>query len=628
MDDHVANVGECTKRWRSRLSGAVLATMMGALFAACSGDIGGVDHERSRPRGSSTATGTGAGGATGVGAGGSTGTGAGGAGTGTGTGAGGAGTTGAGGTGTGGTGTGGTTGGAGGAGGAPPPLPEFVPQSAGLRRLTIPQYRNAIRDLFGPDVTVTTEFEPDTMLSGFASIGAARVGLSAKITEQFETSALAIAKLVLSNTATRGTLVGCTPAAVTDDACTRTFTQKLGRRAWRRALVEEEILQFIAIARTAQTQLNDFFGGLQYALAGILQSPHFIYRVELGQPDTAQPTRVVFSDHELATRLSFFLWNSTPDDQLLDAADARQLTQGGGLAVQAQRLLTSTRIQSAMETFFSEFYRLWELDELGLLPSLFPQMTATVGPAMRGETLRFLNDIAFVRGADFREIFDGRGTFLNKELAGLYGLPAPAGTDYVATMLPDNGMRAGLLGQASFLSVSSQPNRSSPTRRGKFIREMMLCQSIPTPPPDVTPFPDAAPGTAREKLTSHRQNPACSGCHAIMDPIGLALEHFDGIGAFRANDKGLVIDATGELDGVKFDGARQLGAALKNHPESCACIARQLYRYAMAHVENAGEEAAIITLSRAFQDSGYRFRALVENVVKSPAFVYAAKPAP
>ena len=626
MDDHVANVGECTKRRRSRLGDAVLATVMSALFAACSGDIGGVDNDRPRSRGGSpTATGTGAGGATGVGTGGSTGTGTGGPGTSTGTGAG----TGAGGTGTGAGGTGaGGTGGAGGAGGvAPPPLPEFVPQAAGLRRLTIPQYRNAIRDLFGPDGTVTTEFEPDTMLSGFASIGAARVGLSAKITEQFETSALAIAKQVLSNTATRGALVGCTPAAVTDDACTRTFVQKLGRRAWRRALVEAEIVQFITIARTAQTQLNDFFGGLQYALAGILQSPHFIYRVELGQPDAAQPTRVVFTDHELASRLSFFLWNSTPDDQLLDAADARQLTQGG-LTVQAQRLLTSTRVQSAMETFFTEFYRLWELDELGLLTSLFPQMTATVGPAMRGETLRFLNDIAFVRGADFREIFDGRGTFVNKELASLYGLPAPAGTDYVATMLPDNGMRAGLLGQASFLSVSSQPNRSSPTRRGKFIREMMLCQSIPTPPPDVTPFPDAAPGTAREKLTSHRQNPACAGCHAVMDPIGLALENFDGIGAFRTNDKGLAIDATGELDGVMFDGPRQLGTALKNHPDSCACIARQLYRYAMAHVENAGEEAAIITLSKAFQDSGYRFRALVENVVKSPAFVYAAKPAP
>ena len=256
MDDHVVNVEECTKRRRSRFSEAVIAAALGALFVACAGEIGGIDDGRPRSRGgSTTSSATGAGGATDVGAGGSTGTATGGGGSGPGTG---------------GTGAGGTTGGA---GGAPPPPPgEFIPQAAGLRRLTIPQYRNAIRDLFGPDVAATTEFEPDTMLSGFASIGAARVGLSAKITEQFETSALAIAKQVLTNTATRGTLVGCTPAAATDDACTRTFVTKIGRRAWRRPLVEEEIVQYIGVARAAQTQLNDFFGGLQYALAGLLQS--------------------------------------------------------------------------------------------------------------------------------------------------------------------------------------------------------------------------------------------------------------------------------------------------------------------------------------------------------------------
>jgi hypothetical protein len=621
MNEHLAEFGERTRRgWTHCRSAGIAAISALTIFTACSGEIGGIEDGKPRGR-NGTSTSTGAGGSsTGVGAGGAgnTSTGAGGSGAGVGG-------SGVGGSGVGGAGAGGS--GTGGSGGSGVPPPQFAPQAAGLRRLTIPQYRNAVRDLLGADVTVTTEFEPDTMLSGFASIGAARVGLSAKITEQFETSALAIAKQVLTNTATRGALVGCTPTAVTDDACTRGFVQKIGRRAWRRPLTDEETTQYVSIGRNAQTQLNNFFDGLQYALAGLLQSPHFLYRVELGQPDPAEPARLAFNDYELATRLSFFLWNSTPDDQLLDAASSGQLTKGA-LTTQAQRLLASTRIQSAMENFFSEFYRLGELDELTLLPSLFPLMTATVGPAMRHETLRFLNDVAFVRNGDFRDIFDGRTTFVNKELAGLYGLPAPAGTDFVATTLPDNGMRAGLIGQASFLAVSSQPNRGSATRRGKFIREMMLCQSIPTPPPDVTPFPDAAPGTAREKLTAHRQNPACAGCHQVMDPIGLALEHFDGIGAFRQTDKGLTIDATGELDGVKFDGPRQLGAALKNHPESASCIARQLYRYAMAHVENTGEEAAILALAKSFQDGGYRFRSLVEGVVKSPAFVYAAKPAP
>ena len=462
------------------------------------------------------------------------------------------------------------------------------------------------------------------MLSGFASIGAARVGLSAKLVEQFETSALGVAKQALSNVAGRAALVGCNPAGTTDDSCTRQFIQKIGRRAWRRPLVEAEISQLEGIAKNAQTVLNDFFGGLQYAVAAILQSPHFLYREELGSPDPSEPSRRSFNDHELAVRMAYFLWNTTPDDQLLDAADARQLTQGGLLA-HAERLLGSERAASAMQVFFSEFYRLGELDALPQLASLYPQLTSTLGASMRTETLLFLNDVAFGRQGDFRDVFDSRDTFVNAELAGLYGVIAPTGTAFAAVALPDTGMRAGILGHASFLASSSQPNRSSPTRRGKFIREMLLCQHIPAPPPDIAPFPDAAQGTAREKLASHGADP-CAGCHALMDPIGLGLENFDGIGAFRTTDEGRPIDASGELDGVTFGDPRDLATALKNHPDLPACIARNVYRYAVAHVETAGEEVAIITLTNTFRENGFRFRSLLEGMINSPAFVYAAHP--
>jgi hypothetical protein len=215
---------------------------------------------------------------------------------------------------------------------------------------------------------------------------------------------------------------------------------------------------------------------------------------------------------------------------------------------------------------------------------------------------------------------------VNAELASLYGVPAPAGTAFAAVTLPDAGMRAGILGQASFLASSSQSNRSSPTRRGKFIREMLLCQHIPEPPPDVAPFPDATQGTAREKLTSHRADPACAGCHEVMDPIGLGLENFDGIGAFRTTDGGRPIDATGELDGVAFGGPRDLATAIKNHPDSPGCIARNIYRYAVAHVETGGEEVAITTLLNTFRENGFSFRSLLEGMINSPAFVYAAHP--
>lgn len=506
-----------------------------------------------------------------------------------------------------------------------PPIGDvpFNPEPTGLRRLTVPQYQNSVRDLFGDTMTVATTFEQDTPLSGFASIGAARVGLSSALTEQFEVASLEVAKKVLTG-ANRATLVGCMPTAATDDACTRAFVQKVGRRVWRRPLTDEETTRYFGVAKNAQTVLNNFFGGLEYGLAGLLQSPYFLYRQEIGTVDPKNANRVVFSEHELATRLSFFLWNSTPDDQLLDAADARTLA-GGGLVTHAQRLLTSPKISAGMQSFFAEFYRLKELDDLPQSPAIFPLMSATMGASMRAETLRFLNEIAFVKDGDYRDIFDSRSTFVNAELAKVYGITGVTGTAMTAATLPDAGVRAGLIGQGSFLAIHSAPNRSSPTKRGKFIREMILCGEVPAAPPDIEPFPEGLTGTAKDKLTAHRDMAACRSCHAAMDPIGLGLENFDGLGVMRTMDGGKMIDPSGDVDGTPFAGPRELATVLKNHPDSLSCVAKNVYRYALAHVEGAGEAGSINALVKAFQDDGFRFRALLEGVVKSPAFYVAAK---
>jgi hypothetical protein len=517
-------------------------------------------------------------------------------------------------------------------GGLPPVPPELVfkPEPASLRRLTVAQYENSVRDVFGDGVTVTTDLEPDTDLSGFTSIGASTVGLSPRATEQFETASLEVAKKGLADPVRRMTLGGCAPAGMstTDDACTRAFIQKIGRRAWRRPLTEEETGRFVAVAKNAQTVLGNFVGGLEYGVAGLLQSPNFLYRVELGAADAKDVARVVYDDYELATRLSYFLWNTTPDDTLLAAADARQLGGPGGLAAQAQRLLASPRASAGMQTFFTELYHLGKLDSMPQLPARFPLVTATLGASMRMETLRFLDDLAFVRDADFREIFDGRATFVNGELAKLYGLSGITGTAFVPTMLPEAGMRAGLLGQASLLSVSSTPTRASATRRGKFIREMVLCQGIPAAPPGIDPLPENGGGTAKQKLTAHRSVASCAACHVRMDPIGLALENFDAIGAFRTMDAGQTIDASGDLDGMAFATPRQLATLLRDHPNSASCLARNVFRYALGHLEGGGEEGAIAQVTKGYTDGGYRFRALLTGVVASPSFVYAAKGTP
>jgi hypothetical protein len=520
--------------------------------------------------------------------------------------------------------------------GTMPPAADFVPAPAGLRRLTVPQYLNSVRDLLGD--AVMTALDPEVVavlpLSGFASIGAARLSISRPATEHFETVALDLGKKAMANVGGRAALVGCNPAGVTDDTCTRTFLKKLGRKAWRRPLTDEEVGPYVAAVNMIQKSANDFYRGLEYGIAGLLQSPNFLYRVELGSADPTKQGRLIFNDFELATRLSYFLWNTTPDDQLLDAAEMQQLTKGTGFATQVQRLLDSPRSVAATQEFFTEYYRLAETDKLPADPTLFPLKTQTIGAAMREETLRFLTDIALTRKADYRDIFDSRNTFVNAELAKLYGLP-PGGPNFAPVTLPDTGMRLGYLGQGSFLALNAHPNVTSPTHRGKFIMEMILCADIPPPPDNVPPLPDDAAGTApktmRQKLETHRMNEPCKTCHAAMDPMGLAFENFDPIAVFRTMDAGQTIDASGDIyigtKNVTFSGPKELAAALRTHPDVSACVAKNLFRYALGHVENDGEAPAINDLSKGFETSGFKYRALVDGIVKSAAFVYAA-PAP
>lgn len=506
----------------------------------------------------------------------------------------------------------------------------FAPAEAGLRRLTLPQYRNSLSDLFGAAALPATELEPDSALSGFASIAAARLALSASLTEEFETAALEVAHKALSNPAGRAALLGCTPAGVTDSACTSQFFTKLGRRAWRRPLTPGEVSGLTNLVEPIQTALADYFAGLEYGVAALLQSPHFLYREEIGTPDASNPALAKLNDHELATRLSFFLWNTTPDDALLDAADASMLTTPDGFQAQVTRLLGSPRATDAVKNFFTEYFRLAELDGLTQLPSQYPQNTPTIGPAMREETASFLANIALGQG-DYRALFDSRDTFVNAELAQLYGLPPPAGAGFVQVTLPESGMRAGLLGQASFLALNSHATGTSPTRRGKFIQEMLRCQQLPPPPPNVPPLPNdasTASQTMRQKLEIHRQVEPCKTCHALMDPMGLAFENFDAMGVLRTTEVGQPIDASGELDGQAFSGPRELAALLRQDPSVAPCAARNLYRYALGHVEGVqgNEEPAIDQIVKAFAGSQYQFTALMHAIVTSPAFGTVATP--
>jgi len=511
----------------------------------------------------------------------------------------------------------------------------FTPAGTRLRRLTALEYRNAVTDLLGTGTQVTVELEKDTAYNNLKSVAASTIALSASITEQFETSALALASSLVKDTVRRAKVVGCTPTGATDEACLRTFVTSFGRRAFRRPLAAEEVTLYTGVGKNAMTVLSDFWGGVHYALAGLLQSPHFLYRTEIGVADPAVPGGRVLDDYELASRLSFLLWSTTPDDALLDAAAAKSLSTTSGMQQQVDRLLASPRAQDTIVDVFSQMLRLGDLDNLSQSATVFPAAaSATLGASMRTETQTLLRDL-LGRDGDYRELFTTTQTFVNAELAKLYGVPAPAGTGFVATTLPAAGPRAGYLGQASFLALNAHPDGTSPTLRGKFIVETLLCNSVPPPPNDViTEIPEKDKSkTMREQLQIHQTLSSCAACHQAMDPMGLALEHFDGIGAYRETDRGMALDVTGTIGGMAFNGARELGQlladALKtpdNNPETADCLVRNLFRVATGHLERAGDLPVVTNLSTAFTADGFHVRGILAKLVASDAFRFVGQP--
>jgi hypothetical protein len=247
-------------------------------------------------------------------------------------------------------------------------------------------------------------------------------------------------------------------------------------------------------------------------------------------------------------------------------------------------------------------------------------MTDTIGAAMRESTLKTIEHHLLEAELPYRSLFDSRTMFVNSELAALYELRDPEETGFVEVELPEDGPRAGLLGHASLLAALSHSHASSPTLRGKFVRESLLCQTIPPPPPEVGEIPEPSPGlpTMRERLAIHRENPVCASCHAMTDPIGLGLENFDAIGAFRTLENNVVIDASGELDGEVFTDARELGDALRDHPELMRCLVRNLFRFTSGRVETETEAPMLDALAAGHE--GGSLRELDVELVTSDGF--------
>jgi Protein of unknown function (DUF1592)/Protein of unknown function (DUF1588)/Protein of unknown function (DUF1595)/Protein of unknown function (DUF1585)/Protein of unknown function (DUF1587) len=515
--------------------------------------------------------------------------------------------------------------GAGSAGSSPQTL-SFQAAPVALRRLTVRQYQNTVVDLFGADTVVPVDLEPDTAVNGFYSIGASRSTVSPSAAEKLESAAYALAEHAL-DAAHRVAFVGCAPAGITDATCTSDFVTRFGLRVFRRPLSGAEVAEYVGVASNAQTALGDFYQGLEFAVAGLLQSPHFLFREELGTPGSTATAARPYNDYELASRLSYLLWSTTPDAALLAAAGRGELSTLSGLQAQAERLLADPRARAALDDFHSERLSLDELAGLDKDAALYAGLDDGLRSAMRTDVLSTIAEYTFGSTTDFRELFSTRVSFVESKLAALYGLPAV--TSSTRVLLPDAANRQGLLGKVALLAVNAHADSTSPTKRGKYIRERLLCQSIPAPPPDVVtilPAASADAPTMRARLQTHAQSASCAGCHSLMDPLGLSLEHFDAMGRYRADDHGHALDTTGSLDGKPFDGEAQLSALLHDDPRTSECVARQLYRYAVAHVETEGEAPVVSSLISQFQQSNYRFTTLLRAVITSDGFRYGAGP--
>jgi hypothetical protein len=425
------------------------------------------------------------------------------------------------------------------------------------------------------------------------------------------------------DTPSRRRILTCRPASAAEEtACARTILATLASRAFRRPLATSDaaidtLMGFFESGR----QLRGFDTGIQYALARVLVDPQFIYRFERAPAGTADGAVYRISDLELATRLSFFLWSSIPDDELLAAAAGGRLADRAVLEQQTRRMLSDPRSQALVDNLAGQWLLLRELEDVA--PGT-KEFDGNLRYAFRRET-ELLFETIVREDRSILDLIDADYTFVDERLARHYGIPNVRGSRFrrVATT---GSARRGLLGHGSFLTVTSAANRTSPVKRGKWVLENLLGAPVPQPPPGVetnlTEPPGAAPSSMRQRLERHRASPTCAACHNVMDPVGFALEPFDLIGAWRDTDGGSPVDATGRLaDGTALDGPAGLRAALLDRRGAVASTAAEkLLTYALGRRVEHFDMPAVRRIVRDAAPGGYRFSALVAGIVHSTPF--------
>ncbi len=505
-----------------------------------------------------------------------------------------------------------------------------------VRRLTHSQYNHTVRDLLGDHIQPADSFPKEDFVIGFKNQLEAQ-GISPLQAEAYSKAAERLARTAFRGGDQHG-LIPRQPESPTDAACVNEFVRTFGEKAFRRPLSDSEVRLYSGLFLEEAGRTRNFDDGASMVVEVMLQSPHFLFRVE-------RRARSPDAQFEIANRLSYFLWDTMPSDDLLRAAERGELATGKQIEAAARRMLADPRARDAMDEFLAQWMRFDRVLEATRDRRRFREFNAEVAAAMVEETRRLFNHLVW-RDQNFMEFFTASYTFVNPVLARLYGLPVPD-EEFAKVEYPADSGRSGVLGHGSFLVLTSKPAETSPTARGLFVRNHFLGQEIPPPPAGVnTVLPNLTedtPMTNRQRLGVHLNSESCAGCHRLIDPIGLGFEQYNAIGAFqkkmvlqfsgargdegrgrRTTIKELDLDPSGYIQGIEgseFSTPRELGRLLAESKTCQKAIVKQLFRYAFGRQETVNDQLLIEALLVKFRDSGFRFRELMVALVSSELFL-------
>ena len=491
-----------------------------------------------------------------------------------------------------------------------------------LRRMTRDQFNNTVGDLMGAADDPASAITPDERIGPFYSN--AIKPIDSLTVEQHQEVA---ARLAEQAQARMAEIAPCDLAADSSATCATQFIEDFGLRAYRRPLESNEVQNYLSLYRLGQ-EASGAQHGFRLVVEAILQSPFFLYHLDVGEMGAPSASPVPLTSYELASRLSYFLWSSLPDEELFSAAGSGTLSDESVLIAQVERMLQDPKASHTLELFHQQWLALEELPEREKDTTAFPDYTGELAQAMLAETSMFADYVIREGDSLLSTLLTADFSFPQGGLFELYGTSEPAGFSIGMPVSLDATQRAGILTQAAFLARHAHRDQTSPVHRGMIIRENVLCQTIEPPPANVNnapPQPSASTST-RERFAQHSADPVCAQCHELMDPIGLGFENFDAIGAWRTEDGLGAVDATGSFAEVAadlagdFNGAVELASKLANSAEVRSCFANQWFRFALGRTESNSDACSMQSIHEGFEESGGNIRLLMSEIAKSEAF--------